>query len=140
MKNILFVCTGNTCRSPMAEVLFRQFAQKKGVQGLNIASAGLAAVEGAEASENAVRAAAEVGCDLFHFHSHQLTPADLEAADLVVTMTPAQADKLRPLAKQVMSIPGGIPDPYGGNLAAYRVCRDAITAGLPAVLDQAVSL
>ena len=93
-----------------------------------------------EASENAVRAAAEAGCDLFSFHAHRLTPADLEDADLVITMNDAQADKLRPLAKKVFAIPGGIPDPYGGNLAAYRACRDAIAAALPILLDQAVML
>lgn len=122
-KSVLFVCTGNTCRSPMAEVIFNSM-HKNAVA----ASCGLYAQNGAPASENAVLAAKELGCDLSHHKAVQITGEMLENADLVLTMTAAHKASL-PKSEKIMTIAeaAGLPndevsDPFGGSLEDYRNC------------------
>lgn len=136
----LFICTGNTCRSPMAAALMNRLLRERGLPG-RAESAGLAAAPGEPASRNAVLAAAERGADL---SAHRARPADavlMERSAAVFAMTsehlrllearfPAQRDKLRLLG------PHGIPDPFGGDLAAYRRCRDAIERALEPILRE----
>ena len=120
---VLFICSGNTCRSPMAEVIFNSM-HKNAVA----ASCGLYAQNGASASENAVLAAKELGCDLSHHKAAQITGEMLENADLVLTMTAAHKASL-PKSEKIMTIAEAagmpndeVPDPFGGSLEDYRNC------------------
>jgi len=124
MKNILFVCTGNTCRSPMAAGIFNLLAGERGVDA-RAASAGLAAVNGVPVTENAVLAARELDCDIAGHTARQITPALLDEAAAIYTMNENQADMLRALAPGSAGkiFPLGdrdVADPYGGDLAVYR--------------------
>ena len=124
MKNILFVCTGNTCRSPMAAGIFNLLAGERGVDA-RAASAGLAAVNGVPVTENAVLAARELDCDIAGHTARQITPALLDEAAAIYTMNKNQADMLRALAPGSAGkiLPLGdrdVADPYGGDLAVYR--------------------
>lgn len=134
MKKLLFVCTGNTCRSPMAEGLCRLLLQQRGITDVQVSSAGLMAVPGEPASRHAIAAMQELGVDISHHAARQLT-ADLMDADRIVTMTAAQSELLRSVTDRAVPMPQEIPDPYGGDLDAYRACRDAIRAALPTVLE-----
>lgn len=131
MKKILFICTGNTCRSPMAAGLFNMMAQDRSLQGFTAGSAGLAAMPGDEAAPNAITAAGELGADISGHRSRAYNPHMADEADLLVCMTPAHAELLKdvPDEKKII-LAGGVPDPYGGSLEEYRLCAKKIIEGL----------
>lgn len=144
MKKILFVCTGNTCRSPMAEVIFNALAAEKGLDW-RADSAGVAAVGDRPASFNAIQAVAEIGLDL-HMHSTRFLPTvDLNEYDLFIGLNEEHADILRsigipadmvrvlyraPNVDDIYDLRTDIVDPYGGDINAYRKCRDDIVGAV----------
>ena len=124
---LLFVCTGNTCRSPMAAVIARREAAELGLQGFEVRSAGVGAFEGDGASGGAVRAAARNGLDLSQHGATQLTAELVEWADLTLVMSPAHFLRVEELgggesAALITSFAegreddetGSVPDPIGG--------------------------
>lgn len=130
MKEILFVCTGNTCRSPMAAALLRDELSKLGVTNVIVKSAGIAAISGVPASENAVKAMAEEGIDIGD-HAASLVDGDaLDRADAVYAMTEAHRAALvaryPQYAYKFKVLGGGVDDPFGGGMDIYRRTRDAL--------------
>ena len=134
-RNILFVCTGNTCRSPMAEALCRRRAAERGL-AVEVGSAGL--FPGDALSEDARLALEEVGLALDHTPA-AVTPDRLADADLIVAMSERHAHTLWAIDPGLpVVVPGyGIPDPYGGSLDDYRHCRDALQSVMDLILDEA---
>ncbi len=146
MKTVLFVCTGNVCRSPMAEGLFRRAVQ--GRDEYRILSAGLGAVEGQPPSDFAVKAMAELGIDISSFRSRPLTVELIKQADYIFGMThghvegviamhPPAAEKtflLREFDETLESFEKDIPDPIGGSYQVYAACRDQIEQGIASAL------
>jgi len=146
---VLFVCRGNSCRSPLAAELFKQELQGRGRRDFVVLSSGLdvgAESAGRGASSLAVAAAAEAGLDLSDHAVQALTPAMLARADWVFVMERAQADtitKLLPEESERVALldPGGadIEDPFGGGPDIYartmdRV-REAVRARAREILD-----
>ena len=126
---ILFVCTGNTCRSPMAQVM----AAKLFGGDFTVISAGLAAMPSAPASANAITVMKERQIDLEN-HRAQLVSEDLIAgADLILTMTQSHKTSLKEAAPDKVYTVGeyanteiSITDPFGGDIEVYRTCADEI--------------
>ncbi|MDW5299756.1 MAG: low molecular weight protein arginine phosphatase [Sedimentibacter sp.] len=85
--NILFVCTGNTCRSSMAEGIFKYLLKNKNIENINISSAGISACEGEKANEKAISVLKSQGIDITSHKARQLTDNIIEASDLILTMT-----------------------------------------------------
>ncbi len=137
MKKILFVCTGNTCRSPMAEAIFNAMAKSEGIDA-KAYSAGLYA-DGAPTSHGAVEALREVGIE-HSAPSHRLMPDDLIYMDRVYGMTANHAASLKSAlpqyAAKIGAFPLEVPDPFGGDLEVYRKCRDRIKEGVAKLLEE----
>jgi len=139
VRNILFVCTGNTCRSPLAEGFLKKLLAKSSSSGMEIGSAGLDALPGSSASFHSVQVALKNSVSLEEHQARLVTAELIEQADLILVMEaghrshlvdryPQASDKiylLRHFARYG-SQERGIPDPYGGNLEAYRFCFEDI--------------
>lgn len=146
--NILFVCTGNTCRSPLAEVLARRELDGRGWTHVRVASAGVAARDGECASEHAVTVADRRGFPLAEHRSRTLSGEMVEWADLVLVMSPAHlvvvdrlggADKVALLGDFAVGSEGEgepVPDPFGGDAATYESTFDELGRLVTASLDR----
>lgn len=130
MMRILFVCTGNSCRSPMAELYFDALCRRAGRNDFEVASAGIHAWDGFPASAPASAVLAEAGIDADAFRSRSLTPALIENSDLIVPMTAAHRSAIARIAPDAAAKirlllefgagGGDVPDPYGGSVEDYR--------------------
>lgn len=130
--NVLFVCTGNTCRSPMAEGLFKKIIEDKNISGINCSSAGLFAMTGDEVALNAVKALERFEADISAHRARRITAYILDETDKFVCMTKEHAASLSLYvpSDKIIVLGGGIADPYGGNLETYLACANKIRTSL----------
>ncbi|MCG8584754.1 MAG: threonylcarbamoyl-AMP synthase [Pirellulales bacterium] len=147
---ILFVCTGNTCRSPMAEALCRKFMAERldcsvdelEDRGVLVMSAGIAAMLGSRASSAAVEAMQDHGLDIREHESQPLTNQLIQYADIILTMTSAHRAALLSnwpdAAERTMALchdGSDVADPIGGSLELYKECAEQIKSAIEARSD-----
>lgn len=143
--NIYFICTGNTCRSPMAEAILKS----KGIDGVHVRSAGISAFNGGEISANAKLTLVNKGIS-HHHTSSSVTAEDIEWADKILTMTMAHRQMVVSLYPQCQHkiytlkeyvLPDNQPDildPFGGDLAVYEETFNDLSHAIDLLIEKIV--
>lgn len=139
MMNIVFICTGNTCRSPLAEGLMKKLLADRGIDSINVTSAGLAAYPGDEVSEKSVIAAEKYGVDISAHRSRRISEYMLSDS-VFACMTASHAQALVPYLEEnrLFILGGGVSDPYGGTQEIYDACAAQINGALPKLLAEII--
>ncbi len=152
-KLIVFVCTGNTCRSPMAEYIFKRRVEALGLVKLKVCSAGTHAKKKDKINEKSAAILAEKGFDTLAFQAKGVDEKMLKQSLAVVCMTDAQRDMLMEMRWQVLRAAGEeeiennvysfselvgyqVMDPYGGDIDCYRYVYELIDGGMSALIGK----
>ena len=144
---IVFVCTGNTCRSPMAEAIARKFAVEKGLHELEFSSGGTSAWDSAPASDGALLVAMERGMDLSEHRAQNLTRDLVQSTDLILAMGPHHLERIEALGGEGKAfllsdyashgkVKRAISDPIGAELDVYRATADELEEEIRRVVDR----
>ncbi len=136
---LLFVCSGNTCRSPMCEGYMRHMFEQAGMNDIKVVSAGTSAGLGQPASQGSIGALKRYGVDISAHRSRPLDAELLNEADMIVAMTSSHKLRIGAISAEalkktslLMDYAGGgdVADPYGGNQDVYFGCFDEMKFAL----------
>lgn len=149
INNILIVCTGNTCRSPMAERLLKRMLKEKNYQNVQVHSAGILPLNNAPASQNAILVMAEYGIDMTDHVSQPVTEKIVQEADLILVMEefhrnylsekfPEASHKIKLVKEYLVNHTDSLDiiDPIGKDITAFRQCAKEIRECLLKFVEQ----
>ena len=122
MKKIMFVCSGNTCRSPLAEGLFKKYLQENNINDIEVGSAGVGVFPGDEVSINSILVAGSRGVDISSHRARNINPEHLLTTDLFCCMSDSHKQVLLKYCDEEKIIVLNVPDPYGRPVEAYEEC------------------
>ncbi len=143
IKSVLFVCTGNSCRSVMAEMLLKKYLKAEGKSHIKVSSAGIGAIEGFSPTAETIEVMKEEGIDVKGFKSTKVSKNLIKDADLILVMEPLHKQEVIKAVPEAASKiyllkefgldersfhPEGfsIPDPIGRSIENYEYCLEMI--------------
>ena len=149
-KKIIFVCTGNTCRSPMAEAIFRYELKRLGKTGVAVSSAGTLVGKSGSMNPHSLQVLGENGFYVWNFSSTQLTEEMILTAYAIVCMTDEQRDVVSYMRYKLLAdkedaennvhafsdfVGVEVPDPYGQGIEQYRKVFATLLEGMPKIVE-----
>lgn len=136
MKKIMFICSGNTCRSPLAEGLFKKYLNEKNVDDIEVGSAGVGAFPGDEVSINSILVAGNRGVDISSHRARNINPEHLLTTDLFCCMSDSHKQALSKYCDENKIMVLNVADPYGRPLETYEECAKQIESQFSEIIER----
>jgi ribosomal-protein-alanine N-acetyltransferase len=136
MKKIMFICSGNTCRSPLAEGLFKKYLQENKITDIAVGSAGVGAFPGDSVSINSILVAANRGVDISEHRARNINPEHLLTTDMFFCMSDSHKQVLSRHCDEEKIIVLNVPDPYGRPIEVYEECAKQLEGQFPQILEK----
>ena len=136
MKKIMFICSGNTCRSPLAEGLFKKYLKDNNITDIQVESAGVGAFPGDDVSINSILVAGSRGVDISSHRARNINPEHLLTTDLFCCMSDSHKQVLLKYCDEDKIIVLNVPDPYGRPIEAYEECAKQIESNFPEIIKK----
>ena len=136
MKKIMFICSGNTCRSPLAEGLFKKYLQENNITNVKVGSAGVGAFPGDAVSINSILVAGSRGVDISEHRARNINPEHLLTTDLFFCMSESHKQVLLRHCDEEKIVVLNVPDPYGRPIEIYEECAKQLESKFPEILER----
>ena len=136
MKKIMFICSGNTCRSPLAEGLFKKYLKENNINDIDVSSAGVGAFPGDAVSINSILVAANRGIDISEYRARNINPEHLLTTDLFFCMSDSHKQVLLRHCDESKIVVLNVPDPYGRPIENYEECAKMLESHFPLILEK----
>ena len=132
----MFICSGNTCRSPLAEGLFKKYLKENNIIDIEVSSAGVGAFPGDGVSINSILVAGNRGVDISSHRARNINPEHLLTTDLFFCMSDSHKQVLSRHCDENKIVVLNVPDPYGRPIEAYEECAKQLESQFPQILEK----
>ena len=136
MKKIMFICSGNTCRSPLAEGLFKKYLKDNNITDIEVGSAGVGVFPGDDISINSILVAGSRGVDISDHRARNINPEHLLTTDLFCCMSDSHKQVILRHCDENKIVVLNVPDPYGRPIEAYEECARQLEGQFPEILSR----